>query len=213
MRHALAIIAAVAALTGCEQPLPENPYEPGGKFVQQLDARGRRHLVYDRDGQVIAKLRALPTKTKVYSAQMQLLGTVEAGDELAVRRGQSTPTRFEQDGDAVVVLPGTLRIERVDSAWAVFDHEARRLGYFEWLADGRLALRDDYSSPPRAFGGTETEEARTPAGQMVVRAAPPYPPAALLPFALEGGLDALDRFALGQWLMRQAPPEPEKPLK
>lgn len=205
MRHPLAVLLCVAMLFGCEREERKNVYKPGGEFVQRLDARGRRHLVHDGEGATLAKLRMRGEQIKVYGSEMNALGTVGwTDDKLIVTRRGEKPTAFtERDG--ADELAGRLRVESVERGWVVFDGATRRLGYFEWLDDGRLALRDDYSAAPRLFAEPDAAEARTPARRAALVVTPPYPAAVVLPFALEADLDALERVALGLWLVAQRP--------
>ncbi len=210
MKHLFLVGLAALCLVGCEREEKKTIYEPG-QYVQKLDARGRRHVIADAKGQPLAKIRVRKDGVRVYGADMTVLGRVEQkGADVFVTRGLGEPTTFEPGATGVFELDGRMRIEAVEHGWAVFDPSARRLGYFAWLPDGRLALRDDYSAAPRVFARANSSEARTPSGEVRLSIAPRYPAAAILPFALEGELDELDRVALGQWLAAHKPaPKPE----
>lgn len=210
MRHCLPILLlAVVFALGCEENEDESIYRPGGTYAQVLDARGRRHVVQDANGKTLAKVRERKDGLKVYSAEMAPLGEVTMRDgKVTVSPQAGGEVTFRPDGKAVMELPKRLRIETVEHGWAIFDAHARRLGYFEWLDDGRLALRDDYAATPRVFAGAKGAEARTPAGQVMLTVSPAYPASTMLPFLLDGELDAMDRVALGMWLQTQKP-QPE----
>lgn len=204
MKHRAALLVCCLILSACEREERENVYEPGGRYAKLLDARGKRHIIRNSDGTTISKIRVRPGTIKVYDSEMSPLGELDtAGPTLRVTRRGAEPVEFEPAGVAYE-LPGRLRIEPVEHGWAVFDGDASRLGYFRWLDDGRLALRDDYSSEPRVFARIGDSEARTPAGKVEFTVEPMYSAAVLLPFAVQdSNLDALDLVALGVWLTRE----------
>ena len=189
--------------TACESRRRENVYKPGGKFVQRLDARGRRHLLQDGDGALLGKIRVRGDVLRVYDAERTSLGDVDR-TALTVRRLHDEPVAIAEV-DGAHELAGSFRIEPVDRGWAVFDAKARRIGYFAAGDDGRLALRDDYTSAPRVFA--EPGVAKTSSGQVLVRATPSIDGELLLPFAVSSdALDPLARVALGAWLQAQQQP-------
>lgn len=205
----LPLIAALLLLASCERQEEPTIYAPG-EYASKLDATGRRHIIADADGHPLGKIRVRKDALRVYDAEMARLGEVRGdGKEIEVERSGEV-SKFESPSLGVTILQGRLRIEMVEHGWAIFDANAQRLGYFEWLSDGRLALRDDYGSAPRVFAHRDGADARTATGQVIVTVLPPYSAAKMLPFALEpGGLDELDRVALGVWLVAHRPQKPK----
>jgi hypothetical protein len=209
---ALCVVALL--LAGCEREKAPSPYSPTGDYFQRLDASGRKHIVRGDDDERLAKLRVRDHEIKVYDAEMISIGTVgwrESGSDehdviVVTPRGGDQMQLERSDGqEDVYELPGRFRLERVERGWGIFDAEGHRLGYVEELEEGDFALRDDYSSPPRAYARAGEPDVKSPAGRIVVRANPELRSAPLLAFALEGELTPLDRMALGLWLERVKP--------
>ena len=199
-------LAVLVGLSGCHSGDEENIHAPNGKLIKQLDARGRRHLVQNGKGDVIAKLRIRKDKVRVYDGQMLSVGDLHwEGDDLRITGPNGKVTSLPASIEGVGEIPAKLRIEVVERGWAVLDSRSSALGYFEWVDDGRLALRDDYSANPRLYASPEDHEAVTPAGTAELVMTPGYPVVVAMPFALPGKLGALERVALGMWLQRHKP--------
>lgn len=198
---------------GCERDKEPRRFSPGGQYFQLLDGSGRKHIVVGEDDEPVAKLRVRDDEIKVYDAEMLSRGTVEwgAADREGVQvtvtpRGEE-PTAVRRPGDSADVyeLSGHFRVERVERGWVVFDSDGRRLGYVEELDAGEYAVRDDYSSPERAYARKDQPAVKTPSGRTIVDARPEYRSAPLLGFVFEGDLDVLARVAFGIWLEKQKP--------
>ncbi len=219
-RHLTALICcgAVLAATACErEEEQENPYLPGGEFQTKLDARGTRVMVRDADGKTLAKLRNRRETIRVYGPQMVVLGEVAfeaTSDPPLVRvepRG-GEPEEFVSGESGVWKLGERLRLELVSDGWAVYGPRATRLGYVSKPEEGKFAVRDDYSSAPRAFARVGEAVVKTPAGASIVTTTPDADAVVVLPFALEG-IDPLAAVALGKWLelggVTELPPRPD----
>jgi len=129
-------------------------------------------------------------------------GESEARVEIAPR-GEESAT-FREVEDAIWELEGRLRLERVERGWAVYTAGSKRLGYVDQVEPGKYALRDDYSSPPRAFARVDEPAVKSPAGAILVEGTPRTDAVLLLPFAVDG-VDNLTRVALGLWLLHAMP--------
>lgn len=207
MKLRLLIVLSLLVLVACNQREQQpSPYAPGGELQSRLDARGKRIVVRDDSGKVLGKLRVRDDEIKVFDAAMSPVGSVSWDDQttpptvILAPRGEREVSRLEAPDDGTWILPQRLRLERVSEGWAILTDAGRRLGYVSKLDDGRFALRDDYSSRPRAFARSDEETVRSPAGADIVSATPRGDGRLALPFALEG-LDNLTRVALGVWLM------------
>ena len=203
MKSPLALLVLVLALAGCEREPEPNVYRPGGSYQNVLDARGKRIIVRDGDGATLGKWRERDESLRVYGPDMILLGEVswdEAKDRVEVIPRAAEPVWLAKTSDGVWQLPGRLRLERVANGWGIFDASSRRLGYVAEVEPGKFALRDDYSSSPRAFARREEASVMTPAGAVVINGNPATNAVRLLPFAIEG-LDNLTRAALATWLL------------
>ena len=199
---------ALLAASSC-QPSSESTerYAPGGEYHKQLDARGKRHIVHGAKDAVLAKIRVRKDgEVRVFDKDRVSLGSVRMRDgKVVIERRGAKPAGVEWLDDDTITIGANLRLERVERGWAVFDGKAQPLGYVQWVSPDRLALRDDYSSAPRLFAGPEDTSARTPSGARELDVRPPYPVIELMPLALGGDADALDRVALGMWLLAQRP--------
>lgn len=203
MKAPLTLLLLTLAFSGCEREPEPSIYRPGGPYHSVLDARGKRIIVRDHEGEVLGKWRERDESIRIYGPDMILLGEVswdEAGDRVEVVAQGAEPAWLAKTNDGVWRLPGRLRLERVSNGWGIFDAASRRLGYVAEVEPGKFALRDDYSSAPRAFARREESSVMSPAGAVVVDGSPATNAVRLLPFAIDG-LDNLTRAALATWLL------------
>jgi hypothetical protein len=202
----------IFAGSGCEPEPGPRRFSPTGEYFRLLDSAGRKYMILGEEDRPLGKLRIRDEEIKAYNASMEPVGTVEWRDEdgavaisVTPRGGDSIQLRRRKESVDVYELPGRFRIERVERGWVVFDADGRRLGYVEESEPDEFALRDDYSSPPRAYARPSDPAVKTPSGRTVVAARPEFRAAPLLGFAFEGKLDALDRVAFGVWLEKMKP--------
>lgn len=200
--------------SACEQEEGPRRFAPGGEYFKLLDASGKKHIVLGDQEQRLAKLRVRDQEIKVYDAQMRSIGTVEwiekgeEGDEeivITVEPRGEEPIELRRPGENVFQLDGFFRAERVERGWVVFDSDGQRLGYVEESEPGDYALRDDYSSPAKAYARKTESAVKSPSGRTIVTARPEFRSAALTGFAFEKELDVLGRVAFGLWLEKLKP--------
>lgn len=208
-----ATVLLLLTASGCEREEAPRRFSPGGEYFQRLDASGRKYVITADGDRTLAKLRVRHHEIKVYDDQMRSMGSVTWSDdsearEVVIEPRAAEPVRLRKQGASgdAFELEGRFRIERVEKGWGVFDADGQRLGYVEESEPGEYALRDDYSSPPRAWARTSDAAVKTPSGRTLVAASPEFRSALLLGFAFEGDLDPLERVAFGLWLENIKPP-------
>ena len=129
------VLALVVFCSGCLTEMPLVKHR-----AHTVDASGRRVLVTNTEGKVLAKVRLRSSGVRVYDADMMPIGTVTSLDGIVYRPNpEGASLALVKTEDGVWEFDQTMRIERLQTEWALFDANARLLGYL--AHDGSWSFR------------------------------------------------------------------------
>ncbi|MEZ4459735.1 MAG: hypothetical protein R3E66_08380 [bacterium] len=129
------VLAAVVFCSGCLTEMPTAKHR-----AHTVGATGRRVLVTNAEGKIVGKVRLRSTGVRVYGDDLVPIGTVSSSDGIAFHPfpegAKQTLAKTEAD---VWEFDQSMRIERTQSDWALFDANAQLLGYLNH--DGGWSFR------------------------------------------------------------------------
>lgn len=249
-RFLILTILLATLLGGCAQNRDFNPKQRSELYTN--GATGKRIVITDHNNQPVLKIRARRDSWKTYDQDLRATGFVRwssSTPSTATPEQQNAPSleqptlHIETIGrdktatfqavhanNEVFELPGHLRIEKIESGWAVFAPDAKLLGLFERellptpsksedpnaepstqpaaiAHNERWTLRADYNSPTLWTANQEGLQitARHKDGTTYTTLASHLSPPAVLATELIS-LPALDRAALAAWFIHLMPP-------
>ncbi len=173
-----------------------SPYGPGG------DGAGTRIVVRDAEGEPFMKVRVSKTRVRVYDDQMVMVGMIREFDDhfLVEQPGEYSEKLTKVKEPRAIELKAKFRAEPVADGWAVFDANAKTVGYLT-NTDGVWSLRDDYSSEARLTAKPDQLILEPADGNPYTLTRRDTPGPLALAMTLEP-LDPMARAALGVWLDR-----------
>lgn len=192
--HKVALLALVLSGLGCREKTERVPES------EQFLSAGKRMVLQDTEGEILFKVRKRTTHYRVYDESLRLTGRVRSAETGVRVESLSGKDSVSVQNEQLIDLPGFLRLEAMESDWAVFDSETRLVGYVgqngsEWHFKRKWGESVEFSARPHNAGAEIVE------GEKQIASSVTLTPAMALAGRISE-LDPLGRAALGVLLER-----------
>lgn len=202
-------MVATVLLVGCyPDQEPPRQFVPGDPLYEQFTTTGDRTMATDDDGEPAFKIRQRSHNTRVFDANMAVVGqaAIDDDDEIKLTSidGQTVRTTRWIDDDTAVLDDAWRMVRASASQWTLYDSDDHEIARLVGDNDERWTLsmethRDKSFGVEQSNGATEVVDDE---GQVILRlGGEDFDDRKALALAVDA-LEVLDRYGLALWAQK-----------